>query len=46
VGANLLDDPSNFSWGAVTVYWSSLPGATAGVHFVDSLEPFYNAFAA
>jgi len=36
VGANLLDDPSNFSWGAVTFYWSSLPGATAGVHFVDS----------
>jgi hypothetical protein len=46
VPANLLDDPSNFSWGAVTVYWSSPPGATAGVHFVDSLEPFYNPFTA
>lgn len=46
VGASLLDEPSSFSWGAVTFYWSSPPGATAGGHFVDTLEPFYNPFPA
>ena len=42
VPANLL--PSSFSWGAVTFYWSSSPGGTAGGHFVDSLQPFYVPF--
>lgn len=46
VGASLLDEPSSFFWGAVTFYWSSPPGATAGGHFVDSLQPFYNPFPA
>jgi len=46
VPGDLLDNPPGFSWGAVTVYWSSSPGATAGVHFVDSLEPFFNPFTA
>ena len=43
VPASLL--PSSFAWGAVTIYWSSSPG-TAGVHFVDTLEPFYMPFPA
>src|SRR5262245_60396340 len=46
VPGDLLDNPPGFSWGAVTVYWSSPPGATAGVHFVDSLEPFFNPLTA
>jgi len=46
VRASLLDEPSSFSWGAVTFYWSSPPGATGGGHFVDTLEPFYNPFPA
>jgi hypothetical protein len=40
VGAALLDQPSSFSWGAVTFYWSSPPSGTAGGHFVDALSPF------
>jgi hypothetical protein len=44
VPASLL--PSSFSWGAVTFYWSSPPGGTAGGHFVDSLQPFYVPFPA
>jgi hypothetical protein len=31
VEATLLDQPSSFGWGAVTFYWSSPPGGTAGV---------------
>ena len=46
VGAGLLGSPSSFSWGAVTFYWSSPPGATAGGHFVDFLQPFFNPFPA
>lgn len=46
LSADLLDKPSSFLWGAVTFYWSSPPGGTAGGHFVDSLEPFYNPFPA
>lgn len=46
VGASLLGEPSSFSWGAVTFYWSSPPGGTAGGHFVDALAPFYNPFPA
>ena len=44
VPASLL--PSSFFWGAVTFYWSSPPGGTAGGHFVDALQPFYTAFPA
>jgi hypothetical protein len=40
VEATLLDQPSSFSWGAVTFYWSSPPAGTAGGHFVDALSPF------
>jgi hypothetical protein len=46
LSASLLDKPSSFLWGPVTFYWSSPPGGTAGGHFVDSLEPFYNPFPA
>jgi hypothetical protein len=42
VGDALLDKPSSFFWGAVTFYWSSPPGGTAGGHFVDALSPFYH----
>jgi hypothetical protein len=43
VPASLL--PSSFSWGALTIYWSSTPG-TAGIHIVDNVEPFYTPFPA
>jgi hypothetical protein len=46
VGASPLGEPSSFSWGAVTFYWSSPPGGTGGGHFVDALEPFFNPFPA
>lgn len=44
VDAALLDDPSSFRWGAVTVYSSASPGSNSGRHFVDVLEPFYNVW--
>lgn len=43
VDAELLDDPPSFRWGAVTVFSSASPGSNSGRHFVDVLEPFYNA---
>ena len=46
VDASLLDEPSSFLWGPVTFYWSSPPGGTAGGHFVDNLQPFYNPYPA
>lgn len=41
VESALLGSPASFLWGAVTFYWSSPPGGTAGGHFVDTLQPFY-----
>jgi len=46
VGASLLGQPSSFTWGAVTFYWASPPGATKGGNFVDTLEPFFAPFPA
>jgi hypothetical protein len=46
VGSSVLGRPSSFFWGAVTFYWSSPPGGTAGGHFVDALAPFYNPLPA
>ena len=33
---------SSFRWGAVTVAASAAPGANAGGHVIDTLEPFYS----
>jgi hypothetical protein len=42
VGASVLGNPSSFSWSTANLYWSSPPGATNGIRFVDMPEPFSN----
>jgi hypothetical protein len=41
VAASALGDPSSFSWGGVTFYWSGPFDSNKGNHFVDVLSPFY-----
>jgi hypothetical protein len=41
VEANALGDPSSFSWGSATFYWSGPFDSNNGEHFVDGLPAFY-----
>jgi hypothetical protein len=41
VQANALGNPSSFSWGGVTIYWSGPFDGNDGNHLVDELSPFF-----